>query len=169
MRKLIGNVLIFLSVCLLMFIYLPFILAFFPIAVYQPTSNGYYIDVPKIKAVAPIIENVDPWNQTEYEKALKKGVASSKTNPNFLFAHSSLDPWEMTRINTAFLRLGELKNGDEILISRSGRLTKYYVFNKKEVWPNEISYLNQPKEVLILQTCTPIGTSLKRLLIFAKP
>jgi LPXTG-site transpeptidase (sortase) family protein len=41
---------------------------------------------------------------------------------------------------------------------------------KKTVWPNEVKYLKEDQgDILILQTCTPIGTALQRLLVFAKP
>ena len=86
-------------------------------------------------------------------------------------------PWEMTRYNTIFLRLGELSVGDEIVITRNGKELKYTVSDKKEVDPSEVNYLLQTDKTeprlnrgkLILQTCTPIGTALKRLLIFADP
>ena len=77
----------------------------------------------------------------------------------------------MTRFNTVFLRLGELNMGDIISIYKDGKEYTYAVSDKKEVWPNEVSYLvnAEDEDILILQTCTPIGTDLKRLLIFAKP
>ena len=75
----------------------------------------------------------------------------------------------MTRTNTPFLRLGELKNGDQIIIHKAGKDYVYLVEDKKEVWPNEVNLvLEKSKDYLILQTCTPLGTDWKRLLIFAK-
>lgn len=139
------------------------------------TTNSIYI--PKINASAPIILNVNPFNEKEYMEALKKGVAHAKNTalPKengtvFLFAHSSYGmPWELTRINTIFLRLNELEKGDTIEITINGTPYTYKVEETKEVWPHEVNYLiNTSKNQLILQTCTPIGTSLKRLLVFAK-
>lgn len=139
------------------------------------TKQGVYVTIPKINAQAPIIENVDPWNESEYNQALKKGVAQAKgtVKPGekgtiFLFAHSSGLPWELTRYNTIFLRLNELQANDTITITKNEKEYTYKVTDKKEVWPNEVNYLMQTeKDQLILQTCTPVGTSLKRLLIFA--
>lgn len=138
-------------------------------------ANGLFISIPKIHAYAPIIENVDPFNEEEYKKALEKGVAQAKgtflpgeKGTSFLFAHSTAPPWEITRYNTVFLRLGELKKDDTIIIAHDGKELKYIVTDKKTVWPNEVNYLlHTSKTQLILQTCTPIGTSLQRLLIFA--
>jgi len=167
-RRLIGDFFIIFSLALLMFIYYPYVSSFFlPSKV--AGNSSYYIKIPKIKALADIIENVDPWDRKIYEKALEKGVAKAKGIDNFLFAHSSLSPWKMTRTNTPFLRLGELKRGDQIIIHKDGKDYVYQVESKSEVWPNEVNLvLEKSKDYLILQTCTPLGTDWKRLLIFAK-
>jgi LPXTG-site transpeptidase (sortase) family protein len=139
-------------------------------------TKGFSVAIPKIGAYAPVIQNVNPWNEFEYKEALKKGVAHAKgtslpggNGTVYLFAHSSGAPWEITRFNTIFLRLGELQNKDTIIIVYKDKQYQYEVIDKKEVWPNETYYLESTlKNQLILQTCTPIGTSLKRLLIFSK-
>ena len=88
----------------------------------------------------------------------------------YLFAHSSGFPWEITRYNTIFLRLGELNKNDKIIIKKDKITFTYIVTNKKIVTPESISYILQTtKNELILQTCSPIGTSINRLLILAMP
>ena len=174
-----GNAFIALSLAILFFIYFPFINAYLNPPKISPNINvkGYFIQIPKISAQAPIILNVNPWDPKEYRQKLKKGVAHAKNTAlpgekgtSFLFAHSSGPPWEISRYNTVFFRLGELKKGDEIIIVKDGKKLKYRVREKKEVWPTEVSYLKDlTRNQLILQTCTPIGTDLKRLLIFADP
>lgn len=138
--------------------------------------NGNFITVPKIHAQAPLFFNVDPFNESSYKAILKKGVAHAKGTKQpgekgsvFVFAHSTGNPIEVTNYNTIFLRLNELKSGDEIIITKDSKNYEYIVREKKIVWPNEVKYLKENKDQLILQTCWPIGTSLKRLLIFAKP
>lgn len=166
----IGNGLIIGGLLLLLSIYLPIIKLFLPNQNTQVISDSNFsISIPKINAYAPIIEDVDAFNQTEYRKALKQGVAQAKGNPNFFFAHSSDSPWNLTSYNVVFFRLGELKAEDEIILKKDGQEIKYRVTEKKVVWPSEVEYLKVgiDKEI-ILQTCTPIGTSLKRLLVFAK-
>lgn len=138
---------------------------------------NFSISIPKINAYAPLVDNVDPWNETEYREALTRGVAVSKgfAKPGekgtvYIFAHSSDSPWRISSYNTVFFRLGELKKGDGISINYAGRNYKYTVENSVEVWPNEVETLTKAtKNELILQTCTPVGTSLKRLLVFATP
>lgn len=139
--------------------------------------KGDYITIPKIKAQAPLIFNVDPWNEETYQERLKKGVAHAKgtylpgeKGTSFIFAHSSGNPLEQTRYNTIFLKLGELEIGDRIEIKREGKTYNYLVTQKKVVYPSEIDYLKKNDTPgIIIQTCWPIGTSFKRLLVFASP
>ncbi|MBA3724259.1 MAG: sortase [Candidatus Levybacteria bacterium] len=173
-----GNILIVTSLFGFAYIFYPLLQVYIAPPVIQNVAaqKGTTLTIPKINAQAPVIEMVDPWNEALYDEALKRGVAHAKgtslpgeDGTTFLFAHSSGMPWEMTRYNTIFLRLGELSVGDRITINRNGRELQYKVTDKKEVDPSEVNYLLQTnKTQLILQTCTPIGTSLKRLLIFAE-
>lgn len=176
--KLIGNLMILAAVVGFGIIFYPLIkIYFFPPAISKEKAiNGEYVTIPKIHAQAPIIENVDPWNETKYKAALRKGVAQAENTglpgdqkTMYLFAHSSGFPWELLHNNAPFLRLGELKKGDSIEITKNGKRFYYRVSDKKTIWPTQVEYLTkQSKSNLILQTCTPIGTSLKRLLVFAK-
>ncbi len=167
-----GNGLIIFGLLILLTIYIPIIKLFLPLpreAVnFSNTSNT--ISIPKINAYAPVIKDVDPFNESDYRAALKMGVASAKGIPNFYFAHSSDSPWNITSTNVAFLRLGELGVGDEVIIKDEGMEKKYKVVEKKVVWPSDVKAVTELSDnKLILQTCTPIGTSLKRLLIIAEP
>lgn len=141
----------------------------------QEKSQSFILTIPTIKAEGVVLINVDPFNKDEYMDALKRGIAHAKNTslPGergtvFLFAHSSGMPWEITRYNSVFLRLNELQLNNEIKIMYEGKEYTYVVKNKKEVFPTEVNYLlKESKHHLILQTCTPIGTDWKRLLIFA--
>lgn len=174
-----GNGLIILSFLIFAYIFYPV----FSIYIFPPKAEsivrdkGTFLSISKINAYSKIIEDVDPFDEEEYQAQLKKGVAHAKNTslPGergtiFLFAHSSGPPWEITRLNTIFLRLGELENGDQIEIGRDGKVYKYKVREKKEVAPSEVSYLlNTDRDQLILQTCAPIGTDWRRLLVMADP
>ena len=173
-----GNLFIAVSILLFFLIFYPVVQAYsFPPQIQaQSELKGNYITVPKIHAQAPLFFNVDPFNESIYRPILKKGVAQAKgtslpgqKGTVFIFAHSSGSTLEETNYNTIFLRLGELKNGDNILIKKDGKVYEYRVYDKKLVWPTETKYLKEKKNQLILQTCWPIGTSLKRLLVFANP
>lgn len=172
----IGNISIGLSLLGFGVFLYPVIQAYFPPEVVYGSVREDSVVIPKINAQAPLLFNVDPFDKPEYTEALKEGVAHAEGTalPGdggtvFLFAHSSGNPWELTRYNTVFLRLSELQRGDSVFVYRDGQEYEYAVTEKKEVWPNEVSYLvDQEENTLILQTCTPIGTDLKRLLVFAE-
>jgi LPXTG-site transpeptidase (sortase) family protein len=166
-----GNALIIVSIASIVYLFYPFVSMYLfpPVINNQLARVGTFITIPKIHAQAPIVSNVDPWKETEYQDALKHGVAQAK-GTNFYFAHSSGNPLDQAKYNTIFLRLGELNKGDTIIIQKDGKTQEYVVQDKKEIWPTDVSYLKHPpSNEIVLQTCTPIGTSLKRLLIFAKP
>jgi LPXTG-site transpeptidase (sortase) family protein len=175
----IGTSLIFVSLCGLTYIFYPVVqLYYFPTTQSVDTSSSFSLDIPVINASGRVIEQVDPFNKTEYTTALKQGIAHAKHTqlPGsggmiFLFAHSSGLPWELTRNNTVFFRLGEVKKSDLITVLYNAKRYEYVVTEVKEVYPTEVNYLlkqDYEKETLILQTCTPIGTDWKRLLVFAQ-
>lgn len=174
--KILGN--IFMAIALLGFTYsfYPLLSAYFPKPIPTQIDTTSSILIPKIQAYSPVIKNVDAFDEDEYDQALKHGVAMAKGSApvgsdglTYVFAHSSGNPWELTRFNTVFLRLDELEAGDDIQFFSGGREYIYEVVDKKEVSPHEVSYLlNNDFEGLILQTCSPIGTDFKRLLVFAK-
>ena len=107
---------------------------------------------------------------------MREGVAHAKgtslpgeEDTVFLFAHSSDAPWNLTRYNTAFFLLGRLKLGDEVVIYRDNEKVDYRVTETRIVSPTQASFLEDLSvDQLILQTCWPVGTDYKRLLIFAE-
>lgn len=137
----------------------------------------YSIYVPKIDAKSAVMENVDLENETEYLKALKKGVAHGKGTyfPGqggniFLFSHSVSVPEYIQTYNAVFYNLKDLEQGDDIIIYFSGVKYVYKVTEKIITSPRDVSFLTKDYggETLILQTCDPPGTTLRRLLVIAK-
>jgi LPXTG-site transpeptidase (sortase) family protein len=144
-------------------------------------TTEYSINVPRIGAIAAIVKNVSPFDQKEYSNILKDHVVAQAKGSDdvnlgagkstFIFAHSTEQSLRMIRQNSTFYLLGQLKNGDEVVINEMGNLLKYKVYMQKIVNADEIKYLKYSdpnREVLILQTCWPIGTAWKRLLVFAE-
>jgi LPXTG-site transpeptidase (sortase) family protein len=142
-----------------------------------PKSTDFGIIVEKIGADAPVIANVDPTNKGEYNAALQKGVGQAKGSSfpgqpgvTYLFAHSTLNPWDVPRYNAVFYLLRELDKGDRVIVYYQGRRYDYFVTDKRIVAPDDLSvFQNQgDSSTLVLQTCDPPGTTWKRLLIIAK-
>lgn len=147
----------------------------------QINDKSYWVQIPKILARADVVVNVSPFNQKEYSKVLSNNVIAQaagtdvpgggKGKSTFIFAHSSQEGISMVRNNSVFYLLGELSNDDVIIIDYKGKIYTYQIYDKKIVSPYETSYINYKKydeEILILQTCWPIGTDWRRLLVFAK-
>lgn len=147
--------------------------------VVEPDDFG--IQIPKILAGAKIVPNVSAFNETEYGEVLEnddvahaKGSALPGTGNGktvYIFAHSTHQGINMVRRNAVFYLLGELQAGDPIFITYHGRVYTYRVYTERVVNASEVQYLqyaDPDKEVLIMQTCWPIGTDWKRLLVFAE-
>lgn len=180
LQKRIGEILIITSVLGLVFIYYPYVKELFFPPVYtleEKNSFEFSIEIPSLNVFSRVIERVDAFDKEVYLEELKKGVAHAKNSklPGeggtvYLFAHSSDVPWRITRYNTAFFKLEKVEIGEKVIVRRNGEEFIYKIFDKKTVWPNEVSYLMKDQgDVLILQTCTPIGTAIQRLLVFARP
>ena len=142
-------------------------------------EEDFFIRIPAISAAADIEKNVSPFDKKEYLKVLEKnlvaqakdsGLPGQREKSIYLFAHSTQQGFQMVIKNSVFYLLGELKTDDFVFIGFNGEIYKYKVYDQKIVGANDIEYLDykeEGREVLILQTCWPIGTDWKRLLIFA--
>lgn len=143
----------------------------------SPLSTDFGVVIPKIAANAKVIANVDPGNQGVYTEALRRGVAHAsgtvypgQVGNTFLFAHSVGNFWEVNRWNAVFYLLRELAPGDKVDLFYLGRRYVYTVYDKKVVDASEVGYITTQANfpMLTLQTCWPPGTTLKRLLVFAR-
>lgn len=143
----------------------------------QDIYGDFSIAIPKLRVVQTITPNVDPFDEEKYQPVLQDSIAhaSGSALPGegksvYLFAHSSASPWEMTRTNTPFLLLHKLKKGDSIFVDYGGKRYQYRVDRLETVSPTDTEALLQvTTDQLVLQTCTPLGTAINRLLVFAKP
>lgn len=186
LRKLLAICLIFFSILVLISIYKDIAWAELKyrwrgpqpqIAVVEVTKEDreFTISIPKIEVSAEVIPGVDPFKKEEYQKALKKGVALAlgsalpdEEGSTFIFAHSTGNPWEVTKYNAIFYLLGKLEEGDEIYLFFKGQSHRYKVSGKKVVDASEINYLKSTESDLVLMTCWPPGTTFKRLLVLAQ-
>jgi LPXTG-site transpeptidase (sortase) family protein len=142
-----------------------------------PKDPNAGIVIPKIRANASIVLNVDPYNEKAYQQALTKGVAHAKTSAYpgqignvFLFSHSSQDFFTANRYNSIFYLLTKLEQDDEIYLFYQGKPYMYTVTGHTIVEPNAVSLMTKKAEnkELTLMTCWPPGTTLKRYIVTAK-
>ena len=142
-----------------------------------PANGNFSLIIPKINVNAPVVENVNPAEETEYKKALTKGLAHAKgTNfPGeggviYIFGHSSNYIWDFSPYRATLYSLKYLMNNDKILVVFRNQFYVYRVVDKKILEGDQTSFvLPQDKEVLVLQTCWPPTTDLQRLVIVAEP
>lgn len=147
----------------------------------KANTDEFTINIPKIGANTKIQANVSPYSKEEYMRVLKSNVVAhsdesslpgdGKGTTVYLFAHSSQQGVLDARDNAVFYLLGEMKDGDDILVSYKGEIFTYRVYMEKVIKSKDTDYLNyadKDKEILILQTCWPIGTNWQRLLVFAE-
>lgn len=141
--------------------------------------------IPKLDLNVPIVIPpmdalmAEDWKKLEEEiqAGLHDGVVHypgtarpGKPGNFFLTGHSSYFPWDSGKYKSVFARLGELKAGDEYWVFYNGDRHRYIVQNKKEIKPADVSVLDQPvdERISTLMTCTPVGTTLRRLIITAQ-
>lgn len=130
--------------------------------------------IPKIGIEAPVgwdIGEISIMRALENGLVHIDGTGKPGSDKNiFITGHSSNYWWKAGDYKTIFVLLPEINNGDEIFITYQGKFYKYKVFETQEVDPKEVeNYIEAKDEQLTLMTCVPVGTNLKRLLIFAKP
>ncbi len=146
------------------------------VEVLTPQDPNFSIVIPKIGANAKILQNIDASDENIYLDALNKGVAHTlgtafpgEGGHIFLFAHSTDYFWNVGSYNAIFYLLYKLEKNDEVDIFYQGQRYVYRVIGSEIVNPSQVQYLTRKtnREFLTLQTCWPLGTTLKRLLIFA--
>lgn len=141
-------------------------------------QEEFAISIPAIGASAKVIAHVNPYNEEEYSQALKEGIAHAKGTslPGegsriYLFAHSTNSPLQFSEYNAVFYQLRLLNNGDRIFVNFNGESHLYRVKQKVAVEANDLHWMEDKssEEELVLQTCDPPGTSIRRLLVIAVP
>lgn len=135
--------------------------------------------IPKISVQVPIVWDAVASDQKSLNAAMDKGIAwfnipgaSAKPGEkgNFVLSgHSSNDWTGGGEYKFIFARLEQLKEGDTIYANYNSKRYTYTVTSMKVVKPTDVQALvgDESKPRMTLVTCTPLGTALNRLLVFA--
>lgn len=154
------------------------LLSFLP-AVGPPENR---IIIPRLNLNIPLVTPSykallsEDWDKLEddIQTALKIGVVHypgtarpGQAGNFFVTGHSSYYPWADGKYKTVFARLTELDVGDDYWVYYGGDKYRYIIRSKKEVKPTNVNVLDQPvnKRMATLMTCTPVGTTLRRLIL----
>jgi sortase A len=147
-----------------------------PVAGLQLDPNAApEISIPQINVKAPVIFEPS-YEESKVQLALRRGVVKFATTADpgqngnvVIFGHSSGQPWAPGDYKFVFTMLEKLESGDKIYIDYKGTRYIYRMTNSQVVMPNEVQVLNSTgKPMLTLITCTPVGTSQKRLVVRAE-
>lgn len=142
----------------------------------QPLEKfeDFGLTVDKLGISAPIIPNVDGFNEKIYYAALKKGVGQFKdsTTPDkagnlFIFGHSSWISGVEGKYTEIFKKLNELQEGDEFIVYYQKtpyryRVIKSYLTNEKDWTLLDPTPDKKDDKTITLMTCWPPGTTTKR-------
>lgn len=144
----------------------------------EPVDTNFGLVIERIGVNAPIVADVAVNNENMYKDALKRGIAhaassdypSEKAGNVYLFAHASLNFWDLGKYSTVFNLLRKLNYGDRIHLFYKGDTYVYEVINKEVVTGWNTSPLTRAtiEPILTLQTCDPPGTTLNRFVVTAK-
>ena len=135
--------------------------------------------IPKINVDVPVIYDIGN-DYTSQMAAMQRGVAQfaipgasshpGQTGNTVIAGHSSNDLLDPGDYKFIFAQLDKLEVGDTIYANYNSKRYTYTVTKKDVVGPSDVGALVYPttKPILTLLTCTPLGTSLNRLLVIAE-
>lgn len=133
------------------------------------------IKIDRIGIAAPITwDVVNSANVTA--KALENGTIhlAGTAHPGeignvFITGHSSNYLWAPGKYKTVFAILNNIVVGDRIYLKYQNKQFSYKVTGTRVVKPTDLSVLAQGKDsILSVVTCTPVGTSINRLVVTAQ-
>jgi LPXTG-site transpeptidase (sortase) family protein len=147
----------------------------------EPTPTPLPVTIPddtfavsELGISAPIVWNV-AFEERVMNKALESGVihlngtaVPGQQGMSAIAGHSSNLPWARGQFNTVFASLTKAKEGQLFEINYNDTMYQYRVTKVYEVRPTDVQILNDHSRTGIrLITCTPLGTSLRRLIVEA--
>jgi len=144
-----------------------------------PIDPLFSILIPKLGIDEQVVPNINPDNPHEYLPVLQHAIAHARGSvfPGdfgtiYLFGHSADNWWDVGRYNAVFYTLNNLTIGDEVILFYENRRYDYMVSQQIISDSQDTTFLTQHytgRQQLVLQTCWPPGTALKRLYVVAVP
>lgn len=135
--------------------------------------------IPKINVDMPVNYDVATLNEDAIQQSLRDAAVHYKLpgadalpgqfGNNVILGHSSNDAFAAGQYKFAFVMADHLEPGDTFYLHYKGVRYTYKITEKKVIKPSELAALQTgyDKPMATLVTCTPIGTAINRLLIYA--
>lgn len=136
----------------------------------KPAVESYTISIPKLSIRDAVVSTVNYDLDKHLVNYPGTGIPGENGNA-VIFGHSTLpqlfNPKDYKKI---FATAYSLAVGDEFSVTRSGVTYKYKIFSITVVDPSDTSVFSQNYDTsyVTLVTCTPPGTTWKRLIIKAR-
>ncbi len=143
----------------------------------QTVSSDPRLIIPKLNVDVPVHFGI---SLAEVMPAMADGVAHYRIAGASAFpgeignlvitGHSAGDVYSSNPYKYIFSGLERLEDGDLIYVNYKSKRYTYSVFKRDVVEPSNVAALviDTDKPILTLVTCTPLGTSRYRLLLFAE-
>lgn len=135
----------------------------------------FYLTIPKLGIKEALVEtNAETLDPIDALGHYKSSGLPGEVGNTFIYGHSVLPIFfNENNYKTIFSTLHRLEEGDEIFIDYNNKTYKYLVEGKRDLKPQEVyplatikpAYLNE--STLVLMTCSPAGTKIRRLLVDA--
>lgn len=142
----------------------------------KDVPKNFLVKIPKINIEEGLVHtNSFDMNPDSFIGHYAGTALPGEVGNVFLYGHSVMPFFfKASNYKTIFSNLHKLEDGDLIEISFADKVYKYKVFEKEVLDPKDVkpletitpAYLND--KTLSLMTCTPPGTTLKRLIVGAK-
>lgn len=141
-------------------------------------SKPGLLEIPANKISVPLV-----WTQDikDFEKDLKSGVVHypgtampGELGTSYISGHSSGYVWDKSPYKQIFAILGSVKDGTSFTITatqKNGKTVRfnYIVERRGEFAANDqAQFISTSDSIVALSTCWPVGTTAKRLVLFAK-
>ncbi len=134
------------------------------------------IIIPKINLDVPVVYDEPSYEEGKIQTALERGTVHYGNTPlpgeignSVILGHSSNNYFNSGEYKFAFVLLFRMEENDTFILNYEGTRYVYRVFSKKIVEPDDFSVLApSDKPIVTLITCTPPGTSWKRLIVQAE-
>lgn len=133
----------------------------------KPAVSTYFLSIPKLKVQNAIVSSRDTNLNEHLVHYMGTSVPPDKGNA-VIFGHSTLPQlFNPTDYNTIFANAHTLKVGDAFLVKVGDVSYTYRVISVTVTTPDDTSVLAQDFDdsYLTLITCTPPGTTWKRLIV----
>lgn len=131
------------------------------------------IMIPKINVDVPVVYGINGYDEKLIQKGLEQGVVHygntalpGQDGNIVIVGHSSNNFFNSGQYKFAFVLLDQLNKDDTFILNYQGQRYVYKIFNKQIIEPNDFSLIGlSSRPIATLITCTPPGTSWKRLVV----